>query len=294
MSNELNVTLIRERFILKDRNPVSDEEPVTVLSNRMVVPINAWGKNTEFVIRTQNMHSCIRLAAKMIGSVAMNRSMIDNTVDHHWQKYWDEAISDYEASNNPNLWGTLYYSGKPIFSSGKHHPFLDIVESCDFKNTKDYENSIVIAEEAFKKAGKLVDIEYDSNIALVMNLSGNSVRCGIIIRGAEGTKTFRFAGKTVRERHMKPALCLSAAASFLEGFQLAHIAGMLQAKGDLGLFHKGSDEYVKMKSSERRITSLSRTLARFERIMPVQYRPERPDLLSLVRRTKAKALKDLS
>ncbi len=47
----------------------------------------------------------------------------------------------------------------------------------------DYEKAVTVAEDAFRQAGKIVNIQHDSNVAFVLNYNPNEARGGVIVRG---------------------------------------------------------------------------------------------------------------
>ena len=69
-----NTTLLREKFVIRDafankgKDLTGEKAPVIAMSNRMVIPlINSDGSvHEKFVIRAQNMHTCTRMAAKIV------------------------------------------------------------------------------------------------------------------------------------------------------------------------------------------------------------------------------------
>ena len=65
---EFKTSLLREKFIIEDKTVGDKASSVTALSNRMVVSLeNKNGALQEtFVIRTHNMHSCTRMATKIL------------------------------------------------------------------------------------------------------------------------------------------------------------------------------------------------------------------------------------
>ena len=67
---EFRTSLLREKFTITDmESPDPDnEKPIIALSNRIIVALTSdEGLDAEtFIIRTQNMHSCARMAAATI------------------------------------------------------------------------------------------------------------------------------------------------------------------------------------------------------------------------------------
>ncbi len=189
---DFNSSLLREKFTLFDHGgDMSDREHVVALSNRMIVELrDLSGKLDEtLIVRAQNMHGCVRFAARIIQSYNTGGKLLGRVVPFDWDSAWDSIVNDYEYAFNPQRWVAVYHEGKVIFEKGKRNPFLDVIEKCDFENNDDYDYSIPLAEAAFKKTGKAIKIDYDANVALAMDFSDDRGRCGIILRGSNRTTT---------------------------------------------------------------------------------------------------------
>lgn len=277
MSHDFSTTLLREKFVIKDTDPQATEAPVVALSNRMVVSLNGTsGPSETFVIRTQNMHSCVRMAARIAHAHADGPLML-RSPPFEWAKAWESVVEGYERQYNPNIWGAVYHEGKPVFSEGSHHPFLDIVEGFDFKSMKTYAEAISIAEDAFRQAGKHVRITHDSNVALVVNVRPKQARVGVILRGAARTATFNFTAKPRGGTTLRPSPPLGAAAAFLEGVQLAFQVGSARVRRHYGLIEAGTEEARKLTEGEARLSRLSNAIRQFDQGHDVFYRPECPE-----------------
>lgn len=291
-------SLLREKFILRDPGEdLSDAAPVIALSNRMDLSLtSANGKESEsFVVRAQNMHSCVRLAAAMGREFQDRGPILTRSRPFYWQDMWREVIKGYERDWNPDIWCCIYHRGRIMYQEGEHHPFLDIIEQCEARNGGAYEDSVAMAEEAFRQAGKVVRINHDANVALIVSVEKEEARCGIILRGANRTTTFNY---TVRprendERMSVPAI-LSMSAAYLEGVQLAFLVGMTAKKKDFGLIDAGSDEARRGTRAADRLANLNRAIGRYDQEHNVSYRPERPVFSDMVDDAEAFAAKILA
>ena len=275
---DFNSSLLRERFVIRDRLSDEEVESVVALSNRIVVPmINPRGEVVEtFVIRGQNMHTTLRMAAKLSHSFSTGGKIM-YAPDYDWNKLWHVVTEGYENKHNPSCWGAIYFEGKCIFTKGEYHPFLDIIEKFDALHRDDYERAVKMAEEAFQDAGKPVTIEHETNVALVVSISPKQARCGVILRGAGNTTTFNFTAKEYRGKEVTISQCLGVCAAFLEGIQLAFAVGMGKRK----IHHEiieDKEEEKRLYDSEKRIARLNQAISHFDMVLDVNYRPERPDL----------------
>lgn len=286
MSLEFKSSLLREKFVLKDitADP-SDVPPVIALSNRMTIPLIKKGQEPEtFVIRSQNMHSCCRLAAAICKEYLEQGAITARVSPLDWNALWNEVIKGYEKEWNKDIWCAIYFKGRVVFESGKRHPFLDIIEQCDAANGAKYAESVLFAEQAFQQAGRSVKIEHDSNIALIVSITDEEAKCGVILRGANRKTTFNInAKKRKGGETVKIPTTLTMSAAFLEGVQLAFLVGLINKKASLDLLDKQSDEHRKGKRGADRLTNLTTAVESIERKYSISYRPDKPNFKMMVR-----------
>jgi hypothetical protein len=286
---EFSATLLREKFVIQDALPsdLSDKPPIIALSNRIMVPLinpNLDEISETFVIRAQNMHSCVRLAAHLTRDFQENGPILTRSKKFDWDYAYISLFKGYEKKWNPNRWVAVYNKGRLVFEKGEvpRHPFLDIIEQCDARNKDSYDKSVNIAQDAFHKAGKTVTIQYDSNVAMVLNVSATEGRCGVILRGPNRTTTFNFTAKKKAGREVKPSQCLSAAAAFLEGIQMTFLVGMARQKQALGLIDSKTPEAKQGMEAGQKLGRLKSAIDQFENLLEVTYRPDRPDFTEMV------------
>ena len=246
--------------------------------------------NETFIVRTQNMHSCARLAAAITKEFFERGTIANRATPLPWKELWVDVIKGYERDWNPDIWCAIYYNGRVVFQQSNHHPFLDIIEQCDAANKQEYAESVVFAEKAFSQAGKTVTIDHDSNIALVVSCKENKAKCGIIVRAASGATTFNYTAEPKEEnpRTIYAHTTLTVAAAFLEGIQLAFQVGLMNRKKEFKLIEKYSDEDRKHRRAADRLGNLNRAIGNYEQHFMINYRPERPTFKDMV--TKAEAI----
>lgn len=282
---EFNSSLVREKFVISASNKLDSDNDVIALSNRMVVAMvsDRTAERETFVVRAQNMHSCVRFAAMIIKEFQDSGPIMVRRRKFYWQDLWKEVVRGYERDWNPNIWGVVYHKGRVVFEDGEHHPFLDVIEQCDAAQHGEYNQSIKFAEEAFRKAGKDVKIDYDSNVALVVAFKETEAKCGVILRSANRTTTFNFTAKPKKSTTpIRISQSLTVSAAFLEGIQLAFQAGMYNKKRTYKLIEKYSDEDRKGQRSVERVGSLNRAINKYEMLYDVTYRPERPNFTKAI------------
>lgn len=277
-----NSSLTRERFTIKTPSANTEGDSVLALSNRMVLELkdNNGDILETFIVRTQNMHSCVRITARIFNEFNKRGPLLNRT--EKWEDFWTSITNDYERLYNKNRWVAVYNDGKCIFKHKGVHPLLDLIEKCDVQNEGTYEDSIIIAEKAFKKTGENIKIEYAGNVALAVNIDTAEARCGVILRSALRTTTFNLIARHTREGNIDITQCLMATAAFLEGIQLSFVIGSMNVKATAGMFARHSEEERKHHDALKRIERLRAEIANLENVCDVHYRPERPIFQSLI------------
>ena len=282
----LNTSLLREKFTIRGMEIPGQESslPPNVHSNRMPISLKAGDANPEdYVVRAQNMHLCARMAAHLIRDYDKGGPLLHRVIPYKWEEVWAETVSGYEIAYNPERWVCVYHKGKPVFEQGKRHPFLDIVEKCDAVNKDgDYDDSVKLAEDAFRRLGKDVQITYDSSMAIVLNLEKTQGRCGMILRGPERTTTFNYHLESAKKIPVNPSQCVRVAAALLEGIQLSFMIGIANEKLRAGIIDSANFEARQAREAKRRIATLNGEISSLETHYKVRYRPERPDFNRII------------
>lgn len=300
MPTSFNTSLLREKFVIRDVTAADAESavPIIALSNRIEVPLGTPGSQGEelFIVRAQNMHTCARFAARIAQDHQDNGPVMGRKKPFDWEYAWLSITKGYEKTWNPQRWVAVYHKGRLVFEAGdgERHPFLDIIEQCEAVNADSYEQSLKIAEDAFRQAGKFVTIEYDSNVALVMSVHDEEGKCGVIVRGPSRTTTFNLTARMRGGRKVKPSQCLSAAAAFLEGIQLAFLVGMTNIKLQYELIDTYADDARKGRDASQKLGRLNAAIAQFENLSEVVYRPDRPEFGKMIDDAESFARKILS
>jgi hypothetical protein len=280
---EINLTLLREKFTISDLER-QGEPPLVAVSNRLALPLqDARGQVSEtVVVRTQTMHNCIRMGAQILRTFSKEGPIFVRAERFNFQDAWDRSCSDFDVVTNPNRWCGIYHRGSMEFSSGNYHGFLDVIEKCESKNPGNYDQSVRIAEETFKKMGRQVSIKYEANIAMVLSVKQDIGRCGLIHRGSEKSSTFNFIAESSEDSVVSGVSCLNNCAAFLEGLQLAYKVGSSKDRLKLGLIDLNSHEMKQTKLALRRLNELGTEVENFENRLRVRYRPEKPDFHQII------------
>lgn len=290
-------TLLREKFTISDNNS-SNNTSLIALSNRIACPLyNRKGELVEeFIIRGQTIYSCARMLSRLIQAFHVGGSLINRTKEFKWDRVWDACTSDYEKKYNPDKWIAVYHNGRVIFEDGERHPFVDMIEKFAYSDTKrPYEDSLNLAEKAFKQTGKDLSVHHDANVALIINKTENSIRCGTILRSANRTTTFSFTATLPKDdKFTSMAPFISAAAAHTEAVQICFIVGMLTAKEMNGEIERGSDEAKKLREARQRLAIIQSELSNVETSFKINYRPEKPNFRVMIEQAKMSAEKMVS
>lgn len=297
---EFNTSLVREKFVITDVDgpETADRTPIVALSNRMAIPLESADVDLKehLIIRAQNMHTCVRLAAHLTRDFQENGPILTRAKPYDWEFAYISITKGFEKKWNPQRWIAVYARGRLIYEAGEgmRHPFLDIIEQCDARNKGDYEQSIVIARDAFRQAGRAVKIEHDTNVGLIVNIRPGEGKCGIMIRSGGRPTTLNFTAKAKAGRAVKPSQCLSAAAAFLEGVQMAYIVGMTRKKLQFDLIETFSPDAKQGEEAAQKLARLRGAIDQFENLLEVSYRPGRPDFSELVTQAETRAQAQIS
>lgn len=273
---DFHSTLYRERFLIHE-----ESEQVIALSNRFPMALfNTDGTPSEFyVVRSQTMHCALRMGAQILKAFLESGPLANRAASFDWAETWHNIVALHERTFNQKIWVSVYKDGQSVFHDGTIHPFLNIIEQCDRLNRENYEETIKIAENAFKKLGKNVSINHHLMIGLLLHFTPKEARCGLVSRGAERKGTFNF---TITQKEKKGALnmvhCLEVCADYLEAIQLSFEIGAYNEKQEVGRLTDSQQDgmRVKMRTAEDRVRRLESSIASFESLYNVRYRPEKP------------------
>ncbi len=278
---DFSAKLLREKFVIRDlayADPQDKRASIVALSNRIVVELrdDSGRLSEKFVVRAQNMHSALRMAARIIQTFEKDGPLMVRAKSFDWEEAWSLIVNDYEYRYNAERWIALYYQGNCIFQQGEHHSFLDVIEKCDVDNDMDYDFTIPSAEKLFKQAGKAVEISYNSNVALSTEFTEQQGRCGVISRGSSQTATFTLSVRS-RSEPVNISRTLVSAAAFLEGIQLAFLIGFNTERMRIGLVDCIKQERRQTDKAKERLVRLNGEISNLEEFFDVRYRPERPN-----------------
>jgi hypothetical protein len=289
MTPEFNASLLREKFIVYDAAPANakDHAPLIALSNRLNVPLSSadGGTSEEFVIRAQNLHTAMRLGARLAHDFETQGGLTSRAAPYDWTESCESVLSDYERVWNPKLWIAVYHGGRLVHDQnpGLRHPFLDVIEQCDaYRNLGGYDRPLDVARDAFKQAGRLVNISHEANVAASLTIAAGEARCSVMLRSASRTANFFLTARPKSDSGVDISQGLTITAAFLEAIQLAFVIGTSNAKVRAGLVAAESDEARRGADANAWLARLNRIVLQFENSLDVFYRPERPNFDKLI------------
>lgn len=283
---EFSSSLVREKIVFidggKDIDPLADEGeasgPTIIRSNRIFLRLSQGTKTEKIVIRGQNMHGTLRMAAKVYAQFRKGGPFTERASPFDWQDHWDQLVSAYDKEFNPGNWIGVYINGKPVFKT-LTSPFVDVVEQCALLTLENYDGTMGVAEHVLKEVGKAVRIQHFTNVAAVFSEEErNGIRCGIVHRSDVRDTTFNFS-VIGGERDNRIIQALSTTAAFLEMFNLTFVIRSARMRLKAKEIDFSSPESKQARAAEARQGTLSRQINSFEEVFTVKYRPEKPDLM---------------
>lgn len=278
---EFNTSLVREKIIFVDGSPDEGglaKEPVVIRSNRIFLRLGVVPVTEKVVIRAQNMHVTLRLAAKLLYHYYQDGLLLDRSASFDFAKQWDASLSAYDKEYNPDLWAAVYIGGKSVFKTVTS-PFVDVIEKCALLSIDNYDATMEVTENALKQIGRAVRINHSSNVATTFSDNGVTMRCGIIHRSSDKDTTFSFTvtGGIQRERVVQS---IGMVAAYLELFNLRFTIDNLQNKIRKGVVQRAGPESAQIRAAISRQGLINKAILSFESTYDVKYRPEKPDLFS--------------
>ncbi len=277
---EFSASLVREKIMLADDGPEGAvaKEPVVIRSNRIFLKMENPLGLEKVVVRAQNMHSTLRLAAKVLASFQQDELIFRHDTPFDWEAQWNAVLSGYEKTYNPKIWAATYINGKSAFKT-KTAPFVDVIEKCALLTADNYDATMEVTANALKQIGHAMHITHSSNVATVFTDGGDSMRCGIIHRADNKDKTFSFTvtGGKQEERIVQS---FGAAAAYLDAFHLQFEIRNLREKLARGQARPVSPEATQARAAVARQHAINKAVRAFEEKYDVHYRPARPDFFA--------------
>lgn len=274
-----DLALLREKFDIRPINAGTSR--ITASGNRLQIPLP--GTSLPLVIRCHSMYMTLRYGAEILRQLAFHDKIGDMEGFIDWQSIWNKLAAPFEQDNVPETWCCLYYMGKPIFSHGKHHMFIDIIEQCEFKSNEGYDQSIVIAKKAFHDLGRPVMIDYQSHSGFSLDKDGEMLRAAITMRVPGQTSNFiiRMSKSDVAlAAAPTPLDSMALSANYIEATNMAVRLGFIEKDFQKRNIDPNKDaEYTVIK---RRLYTLKRDIDHIEQKYRVYFRPDRPNFDAII------------
>lgn len=277
---DFNTSLVREKIIFTEGEVGAGDgkEPVIIRSNRIFLKLGTGAAAEKIVVRAQNMHTTLRMAARILAGFYAQGSLVTRDVPFRWEEEWNEAISAYEREFNPNLWGAAYLNGKSMFKTITS-PFVDVIEKCALLTIDNYDNTMEVTESALKQIGHAMRINHSSNVAAIFTDNDEHMRCGIIHRTDKKDVAFNFTASH-GNTHTRIVQSFGATAAYLEAFDLRFVIHSLREKIRTGKARTVSPENNRIRAAITRQAAINRAISTFEETYDVKYRPAKPDFFS--------------
>lgn len=278
--DDFNTALIREKIDVKAQAgalPGSDSGQVTVRSNRICLNLDDGVRQEKIVIRSQNMHSTLRIAARTMADFYKHGFFTGRAQPMDWKDLWHGLQYNYEREFNPQHWCAIYIDGKVVFRT-QPSVVVDVIEKCALVSAENYDATMKITEQAFGKLGKPVQIEHSSIVAAMLNDDGAQLRCGIILRAGGKDTVFTFT-VTGGQAEMRIPQTFDIAAGLLEAVNLCRIVRGLQEKV-LEATVRNHAEVNQLRAATGRLITLDKMINTFNDVYDVSYLPEKPTFFS--------------
>ncbi|PCI00794.1 MAG: hypothetical protein COB76_02735 [Alphaproteobacteria bacterium] len=266
------LSLLREKFTIREIGTTA--EPVIALGNRLQINIpNAQ----PLIIRCHSMHATLRFGAEIVKQLSFHDAITDMKTTLDWPAIWTKITAAFEKANTPNTWISLYFCGKSIFEDGDHHMFIDVLEQCEFQNKNDYEQALIVAQNAFQKMGKSVMIDHESHVGFILDTEADEFRFAIMMRvpGQRANFIIRMAENPAIKNKPSDYVAMNLAADYIEAINMAVRVGFIESAAE-----SAGEDATKNKDFRilnYRLQDLTRSIAQFEIQYQTRYRPERPD-----------------
>lgn len=280
---DFSATLIREKFLLHPtkENCTDDEAAQKAVGNRLEINLapKKGGDIERFVIRAQNMQTCLRIGAHVAYHFFEHGDLPKSGRNRfEWRFIFKSVTEVYEEKWNPGIWATIYRNGRPIYTEGaRYEPFLDVVELSMAYEGVDYSGVQHVLESMFEQAKKPMKITYDPDAVMKLNGNRQEARLNVIRRGPNGNDVIKIQVKRRETREVRMSPCLTAAAAIIEAYQLGFFVAKVNEQMHHAMLTLSNPEAVQGDHASRRITRMEEALEEFEAMYHVAYRPKAPN-----------------
>lgn len=277
---DFNTSLVREKIIFTEGETGEEaaKEPVVIRSNRVFLKLGQGAQTEKVVIRAQNMHTTLRLSAKILQNYYSSDLLLTRKKPVDWTDLWASTLSSYDKDYNKDVWCAVYINGRSIFKT-MTSPFVDVIEKCALLALDNYDTTMGVTETALKQVGHAMRISHNSNVAAVFTDNGESMRCGIIHRSNRSDTAFNFTAVNGQQQ-TRIVQSFGATAAYLEAFNLRFVIHMLRNKIRAGEAKTVSPENNQIRAAITRQGAINRAILTFEEVYSVKYRPSKPDFFS--------------
>lgn len=284
-----NSTLLREKFLIEEAGTHGSQsnakgDTVTAVSNRITVPVrNKKGEMIqEFVVRTHTMHSCMRMAARIVEALIKAGTRSAPLSDFNWHDTWSEIMTDKQIAFDPDYWCVVYRNGDIAFQDKRHNVFFDVIEKFAFKFDIEYEASVIEAEKAFMRAGKKVNIQHDSQIAAIIDIRDKESKAGIILRSPKRVTTCNIIASSRDNETDHITTAFDICSKYLEGIHHGFIIGLQESLINSKKAESVTRAEAIIEKSRDRIIDIQNRIKKIEREFQIQYRPEKPSFKKVI------------
>jgi len=276
---EFSTSLLREKFIVKDKVVSSSGKIIEVKSNRVFFTLGTGSKKENLVIRSKQAYISIIMASRILRDYFFEDEdpILKRVIPIDWQALWATTLSDYEKEYNPELWCAVYVNGNSVFQY-QEPEFVDVIERCANVVPSDYGSISETLEDMIERAGEHKKVEYVSDFASTMYLKNGKVSCSVINNLSANNKSafnLDISGGDNIGSLVEESLLVSAA--FLEIFDLRFFISKVQAQIDNSEIDENHENVKRMRSAIVRTNKVHEFISEMEAEYNIEYFPERPN-----------------
>ena len=129
---EFSTSLLREKFIIKDKHAKPDTQSgkvIEVKSNRIAFTLGKGNNKENVVIRAKRAYLSMIVASRLLRDYFIEDKdpLLKRVLPVEWDAIWQSSLSEYEKEYNANIWVAVYVNGNPLFKY-QEPEFVDIIE----------------------------------------------------------------------------------------------------------------------------------------------------------------------
>lgn len=258
------------------------------LSNRLVLSLKTESHTETIVLRAQNMHLCLNMAARIAKDFDKLGPLSSRTGKTDWEDIWNKLIQGYEYNWNFSRWITIYSGGKVLFDKGPGTPppQLNRLEEIIFEMNENYKMALAEFHRQISTDDQ-ISVTHKSSLALKAEVTDNHQRCSMLCRAAQDSNIVTIIGEAPEDAQpFNLHGSLAQFGDYQQGFQYAFMLGMTTQNIEQNKIPANSSLAEQEQHKLALIKELARLSTKIDNLKSLytfHYRPEEPDFEILTR-----------